>query len=150
MTNWVNYLVFDITGDLWFGKSFVKLVHPIAFPSFAPFWVWMRARGLDRLLAIASPRAPKKWEGYAEKPVSDCRRMEGQNTGSDQRKDFFHFLFGADELETGTGHELDELCGEPGDIKAGPKLKSCRYLYISIQEGHRMVPSAVLSGRFPP
>ncbi|KAI4595388.1 hypothetical protein KJ359_007063 [Pestalotiopsis sp. 9143b] len=136
MADWVNWLVFDILGDLCFGKSFdmkepkselryvphlmaefLVLMHPIAYSPFAGFWVWAKPRGLDYLLSFASPPALKNWESFVEKCLADRTKMESDLEKSEKRvegrKDFFHYLFHAVDPETGKrGFPLDELYGE--------------------------------------
>jgi hypothetical protein len=61
MAEWLNYLVFDILGDLCFGKSFdmkepgnklrhipelmvtfLAILHPVGYAPFYPFWLWLK------------------------------------------------------------------------------------------------------------
>lgn len=152
------------------------------------FWVWMKPRGLDKLMAIATPPAIKNWTVF----VDDClaSRTKKQQEVKEKpipeaevRKDFFHWLFKAEDPETGTGYSLHELFAEcelltiagsdttaivmsamifylsrnPAiqsklfdeiassfstyeEIKAGPKLQSCKYLTAFINEAMRMAP----------
>lgn len=151
-------------------------------------YVWLKPRGLDRLLAAATPPAIQKWTDF----VDDClakrthkqRELEEKpKPESDVRKDFFHWLFNAKDPETGTGYSLPELYAEcelltiagsdttaivisaaffylsrhPSvqaklareisstfsgydEIKAGPKLQSCKYLTAFLTEAMRMSP----------
>lgn len=149
----INYLVFDILGDLCFGKSFgmkepdsdmryvpevmatfLALLHPvsmdkltsqippidlaqIAFSPFADWWVWLKPRGLDKVLSIASPRAVTEWDRFVSSCLQQRTEVEEQNRKSakpesEVRKDFFYWLFNAKDPETGTGYELNELYGE--------------------------------------
>jgi cytochrome P450 len=136
MADWVNYLVFDILGDLCFGKSFdmkepesdlrfvphlmtefLVFMHPIAYSPFAGLWAWLKPRGLDSLLAIAAPPALQNWESFVEKCLADRTQVESEITKSGNpgagRKDFFHYLFHAVDPETGKrGFPLQELYGE--------------------------------------
>ncbi|RSM14651.1 hypothetical protein CEP52_001323 [Fusarium oligoseptatum] len=112
MARWADHLIFDILGDLCFGKSFglkepgselryvpglmtdfLEILHPIAYSPFTALWVWLKPRGLNQLLAAAAPPALKNWQTFVE-------------------KDFFHYLFKAVDPETGKGYSQDELFGE--------------------------------------
>lgn len=138
MTDWVNYLVFDILGDLCFGKSFdmkepngpmreapelmadmLALLNPIASAPFTPLWAWLKPRGLDSLLAIASPPPVKKWGDFVTACLTERTRAEHEaqrRLASDPdyevRKDFFHYLFHAQDPQTGRGFPMEELWGE--------------------------------------
>ncbi|KAK2603236.1 hypothetical protein N8I77_009707 [Diaporthe amygdali] len=141
MTDWANYLVFDILGDLCFGRQFnmkepesdlryvihlitgfVEILHPIAMSPFAGFWAWMKPRGLDCVLQFASPPALKKWEAFVEDCIADRTKVEqerehqlqaGLVPEGEERKDFFHYLFHAEDPETGTrGFPPHEMYGE--------------------------------------
>jgi cytochrome P450 len=95
-------------------SSFLELMHPIAFSPFAGFWVWLKPRGLDALLALAAPPALKQWEGFVQKCLDDRTRQEEKSDAKmDQRKDIFHWLYHAEDPETGArGYPLIELYGE--------------------------------------
>lgn len=138
MTDWVNYLVFDILGDLCFGQSFgmkepngpmkeaphlmadmLILLNPIAFAPFTALWVWLKPRGLDSLLAVATPPPVKRWGDFVTKCLSDRTKAEQEaqrRLASDPdfevRKDFFHYLFHAQDPQTGRGFPMEELWGE--------------------------------------
>ncbi|KAF2128498.1 cytochrome P450 [Dothidotthia symphoricarpi CBS 119687] len=145
MADQVTYLVFDILGDLCFGRcldmketnrtlrhkpdmviGFMELLHPVCAAELV-------TRGLDRLLAIATLPAIENWGNFVE----NCResRSERQN-----------------ELdESGTGSELLVIAGSDTSstviaatffyLRRTPhvqKLQSCKYLTVFIQEGLRM------------
>ncbi|KAI3329192.1 cytochrome P450 [Xylariaceae sp. AK1471] len=137
MADWANYLVFDILGDLCFGKcfdmkepssnlrgvpglmvSFLELMHPIAFSPFAGVFTWLKPRGLDRILAAAIPRSVKDWENFVQECFEDRVKVEEElqhipKPESSVRKDFFHYLFQAADQETGVArYSRDELLGE--------------------------------------
>ncbi|KAJ4379418.1 hypothetical protein N0V86_005463 [Didymella sp. IMI 355093] len=207
MADQVTYLVFDILGDLCFGKcfdmkepdsklrhvpelmiGFMELVHPIACSPISSLYVWLKPRGLDRLLAAATPPAIQKWTEFVDdclaKRTSKQRELEEKpKPEAEVRKDFFHWLFNAKDPETGTGYSLPELYAEcelltiagsdttaivisaayfylsrhPAvqeklaqeilstfssydEIKAGPKIQSCKYLTAFLMEAMRMSP----------
>ncbi|KAK3678990.1 hypothetical protein LTR78_001443 [Recurvomyces mirabilis] len=129
-----NYLVFEILGDLCFGKSFdmkepgsdtknipdlmgsfLQLMHPIAYSPMAEWWLWMKPRGLDWLLTFAIPEDLKKWQMFVKNNLSERTKVEQQLVKSGKgegaaRKDFFHYLFDAKDPATGkAGYELNEL-----------------------------------------
>jgi cytochrome P450 len=207
MADQVTYLVFDILGDLCFGKcfdmkepnsklrhvpelmiGFMELVHPIACSPISSLYVWLKPRGLDKLLAAATPPAIQKWTEFVDdclaKRTSKQRELEEKpKPETEVRKDFFHWLFNAKDPETGTGYSLPELYAECelltiagsdttaivisaayfylsrspevqeklvreilstfdsyGEIKAGSKLQSCKYLTAFLHEAMRMSP----------
>ncbi|KAG8161257.1 hypothetical protein KVR01_009521 [Diaporthe batatas] len=141
MTDWVNHLVFDILGDLCFGKQFnmkepdselryvpeliagfMQFMHPIAWSPIAGFWAWLKPRGLDKLLELATPPALKRWESFVEKCLAERTREEqareeqlqaGLVAEGETRKDFFHYIYHAEDPETGTrGFPKHEMYGE--------------------------------------
>jgi len=135
MAQWANHLIFDILGDLCFGKSFgmkehdsqlrfvpdlmadfLAIIHPIAFSPFANLWVWLKPRGLNALLAASAPPALAEWAGFVAKCFEERAQIEEQlkkNPEADTRKDFFHYLFGAVDPDTGKpGYNMSELFGE--------------------------------------
>jgi cytochrome P450 len=137
MADWVNFLVFDILGDLCFGKgfdmkepgnelqhipelmvSFLELLHPVAFSPLSSFYVWMKPRGLDFLMSVAAPAPVANWQKFVDRCLQERTALEQQQEkaktpDSEVRKDFFHWLFKAVDPETGErGYSLDELYGE--------------------------------------
>ncbi|KAH7089779.1 cytochrome P450 [Paraphoma chrysanthemicola] len=137
MCNWIDWLVFDILGDLCFGQnfnmkepdsnlrhipevmvSFLELLHPIGFGPFGNIWVWLKPRGLDRLLTVAVPPVVKEWQSFVAKCLDDRSKVEQEQEKNPKpeaevRKDFFHWLFKAVDPETGKrGYDLDELYAE--------------------------------------
>lgn len=136
MAHEINYLVFDILGDLCFGKSFdmkeptsnmqhipdvlanfLELMHPVCFSPFADWWVWAKPRGLDWLMSVAAPPTVKGWFSFVGKCLEDRTRLEETmrvepKPESEIRKDFFYYLFDAKDPETGKGYTRDELYNE--------------------------------------
>ncbi|KAM0562878.1 hypothetical protein ACHAPJ_001718 [Fusarium lateritium] len=136
MARWADHLIFDILGDLCFGKSFgmkehnsdlrhipglltdfMTIHHPLAYSPFTALWVWLKPRGLNRLLAAAAPPALSQWQTFVETCFAERAKVEdeAQNLNkpeSDTRKDFFHYLFRAVDPGTGKGYTKDELFGE--------------------------------------
>ncbi|KAL1797315.1 hypothetical protein ACET3X_003921 [Alternaria dauci] len=118
--HWCEWLVFDIMGDLVFGKAFGMLESPVN--RFATQLVGNAAHRhlicgthltihnwhLDKLFfrKIAGQRAQ-----YMQ--YSKGQAMERTKLGVDvDRKDFFYYLLNAKDPETGKGFSMDELWGE--------------------------------------
>ncbi|KAL2692250.1 hypothetical protein Neosp_002656 [[Neocosmospora] mangrovei] len=133
MARWADHLIFDILGDLCFGKSFgmkepgselryvpglmtdfLEILHPIAYSPFTALWVWLKPRGLNQLLAAAAPPALKNWQSFVENCFAERARVEhsAEKSEGGGRTDFFHYLFKAVDPETGKGYSEDELFGE--------------------------------------
>ncbi|KAF2649983.1 cytochrome P450 [Lophiostoma macrostomum CBS 122681] len=157
MADYINYLVFDILGDLCFGKcfdmkepestlrhipemmvQFLELIHPIGFAPWGSFWIWMKPRGLDALIAKYAPPAVKAWQGFVEDCLESRTKVEQEleknpKPESEVRKDFFHWLFKAVDPETGErGYDLNELYAE------------CELLIIAGSDTTAIVMSAML------
>jgi cytochrome P450 len=118
--HWCEWLVFDIMGDLVFGKAFGMLESPVN--RFATQLVGNAAHRhlicgtyltihnwhLDKLLfrKIAGQRAQ-----YMQ--YSKFQAIERTKLGAEvDRRDFFHYLLNAKDPETGKGFSIDELWGE--------------------------------------
>ncbi|KAL6703023.1 hypothetical protein ACN47E_010299 [Coniothyrium glycines] len=118
--HWCEWLVFDIMGDLVFGKAFGMLEGPVN--RFANELVGNAAHRhlicgthltihnwhLDKVLfrKIAGQRSQ-----YMQ--YSKGQAMERTKLGVDvDRKDFFYYLLNAKDPETGKGFSMDELWGE--------------------------------------
>lgn len=78
----------------------------------------MKPRGLDYLMSLAAPPALKNWEGFVDSCRTERTKVQDQyekeeKPASEQRKDFFHWLWHAVDPETGRkGYDLNELYGE--------------------------------------
>lgn len=112
--------------------SFMSALHPVwshsvfqvqqtdgsqmALSPFTPFWVWLKPRGLNWLLAATAPPALRNWEKFVRDCFEERAKVEEEPSSkpeSDTRKDFFHCLFRAIDPETGsTGYSREELFGE--------------------------------------
>ncbi|KAH8724709.1 cytochrome P450 [Phaeosphaeriaceae sp. PMI808] len=134
MADQVTYLVFDILGDLCFGKcfdmkepgsdrryiiemmiGFLEIVHPVACSPWSSLWVWLKPRGLDAVLMLTTPPAIQEWCDF----VANCqehrakKQLELQGkSDSEMRKDFYHWLWEAKDPVTGWGYSLPELNAE--------------------------------------
>ncbi|KAB5578096.1 cytochrome P450 67, partial [Coniochaeta sp. 2T2.1] len=137
MEHQVTCLVFDILADLCFGKSFdmkepdstmrhvpemmiknLELIHPIAWSPIGEFLIWLKPRGLDKVIARIAPAAVKNWENFVntclDKRSKKQHELEEKKLPDDSgaRKDFFHWLWNAKDPETGVGYSLGELYAE--------------------------------------
>jgi len=122
---WIDYFVFDILGDLCFGKSFetmepgdnplrqiphivgeyLQFMYPIANSPFLDTWVWLKPRGIDKLIAIITPKPVNNFYHFLETCVSKRKEQEesqDMSKAEDGRKDMFHYLFHAKDAKTGT------------------------------------------------
>ncbi|KAF2017213.1 cytochrome P450 [Aaosphaeria arxii CBS 175.79] len=195
MSDWNDWLVFDILGDICFGRSFdikepgpnpirvmprlvikhVQMFYPILQSPFMKFFVWAKPKGLDYLLKLVTPQEVKNYYKF----IGDSCKSE-----QDSRLDMFHFLCNARDPVTNEPYTESALRGEAAmlivagsdstssvlagfwfyisrnerayrrltdeirttftaseEIKSGPKLASCVYLYACIDESLRMVPA---------
>lgn len=78
----------------------------------------MKPRGLDWLLSVASPPAVVQWQTFVDKCLNDRTKVQKDleqhpKPDNEIRKDFFYWLFKAEDPETGKrGYTVDELFGE--------------------------------------
>lgn len=91
----------------------------IAFAPFTALWVWLKPRGLDSLLAVATPPPVKRWGDFVTKCLADRTKAEQEaqrrlanDPDFEVRKDFFHYLFHAQDPQTGKCFPMEELWGE--------------------------------------
>lgn len=81
----------------------------------APLWIWLKPRGLDRLLDMVSPKGIKKWWSWMENVLAERakREEESQFDETNIRRDFFHYLYnGGDPENGGAGFSTAELWEE--------------------------------------
>ncbi|ORX95259.1 cytochrome P450 [Clohesyomyces aquaticus] len=120
VADWCNWLVFDIMGDLVFGKAFGMLESPVN-----RFAVELVGNAAHRHLICGTHLTIHKW--HLDKILfrkiaaqrgqymqySKAQAMERTKLGVDvDRKDFFYYLLNAKDPETGKGFSMDELWGE--------------------------------------
>ncbi|KAF2204214.1 cytochrome P450 [Delitschia confertaspora ATCC 74209] len=120
MANWCNWLVFDIMGDLVFGKPFdllespqnrfaVELVGNAAHRHLiCGTFLTLHKLELDKLLFPKISAERGKYMAYSKSQAVQRTKMGLDN----DRKDFFHHLLTARDPETGLGFTMDELWGE--------------------------------------
>jgi cytochrome P450 len=81
-------------------------------------WLWLKPRGIDWLMSIASPPPVVQWQSFVDKCLADRTQVQkdlvkSPKPDNEVRKDFFYWLFKAEDPETGKpGYSLDELYGE--------------------------------------
>jgi cytochrome P450 len=87
----------------------------IACSPWISLWVWLKPRGLDKLLDLTAPAPVRSWYTF----VADCQESRAKKqyafektSGSEARKDFFHWLWEAKDPETGISYSLPELNSE--------------------------------------
>ncbi|KAF2872285.1 benzoate 4-monooxygenase cytochrome P450 [Massariosphaeria phaeospora] len=132
----VERLLFDISGDLFFGKSF-ETKEPGQNPSKAipqsieqymlfyyhvcrspllDFVLWLKPRGLDALSQVIAPPGIRHFETFVYNSVSERLRLQqelGEKPDSQQRLDMFHFLCEAKNPDTGLpAHDESSLRAE--------------------------------------
>ncbi|KAF2796452.1 cytochrome P450 [Melanomma pulvis-pyrius CBS 109.77] len=119
VANWCNWLVFDIMGDLVFGKAFGMLESPVN-----RFAVDLVGNAAHRHLICGTHLTIHKW--HLDKILfrkiaaqrgqymqySKAQAMERTKMLDVDRKDFFYYLLNAKDPETGLGFNMNELWGE--------------------------------------
>ncbi|KAI4282214.1 MAG: hypothetical protein L6R35_005468, partial [Caloplaca aegaea] len=138
LTEWSDYLVFDILCDLCFGRSlnikeatenplkgipkaihsYLRFTYPFSRSPFQGLLLWLRPRGVNKLLDIITPPDIKAYHTFIEESVAIRRRAEESSEkpsqdSSSKRQDMFHFLFQAKDSDTGgPAHSQQELFAE--------------------------------------
>ncbi|KAF4626293.1 hypothetical protein G7Y89_g11869 [Cudoniella acicularis] len=138
MTIQTESLVFDIMGDLAFGRSFeikekaenqfkviphtiasyMQFMYPITQSPMLDTWVWLKPRGLDTILDKLSPKEVKDYYAFVDASVLERTKQEEEalrkkTEENDIRTDMFHYLFNAKNPETGKpAYSPDELNAE--------------------------------------
>ena len=80
--------------------------------------LWLKPRGLDRLLEIISPSGIKAYFAFVEESIAARQKDEEESErlstdGKEGRQDMFHFLFQATDPDTGKkGYSQQELWAE--------------------------------------
>jgi cytochrome P450 len=97
--------------------GFMELLHPIAHSPLGSFFIWLKPRGLDNLIAKVAPPAIKNWQSFVDDSLAKRTHKQEdvkqkQLPDSEIRKDFFHWLFNAKDPETGEGFSNAELYAE--------------------------------------
>jgi cytochrome P450 len=93
----------------------LTIITQIAWAPYAAFWVWLKPRGLDFLLQYAVPAKMIQWQKFVAANLENRTKVQEdvQKGLRPERKDFFHYLFGTKDPETGKlGYDLYELFNE--------------------------------------
>jgi cytochrome P450 len=128
-SDWANYLVFDILGDICYGRSFntkepgenairavpraiiktMRSIYPITKTPFLGVISYLRPRGLSRVFQkIRSPQV-KIYDDFVESSVKERLQREKEPTMSGMaREDMFHFLCKAENPDNGLPAFSDE------------------------------------------
>ena len=155
MSEWNDYLVFDILCDLCFGTSLeikepgensfrnipktihtlLKFMYPVSAVRFlrlragadivkvtrlplVDVFLWLKPRGLSRLLSMLAPPDVKAFYAFVEEKVaarSEAEQVSEQlsKDGKEVRQDMFHFIFQAVDPDTGKrAYSQEELLAE--------------------------------------
>ncbi|TVY84640.1 Cytochrome P450 monooxygenase apf7 [Lachnellula suecica] len=133
MSEWSDSLVFDIICDLCFGRSFdtktpgpnklrsiphdilqfLIFAYNVIYSPFADIWLWMKPKGLDKLMLSQMPSSIKQYLEFVDASVR--QRVEEENAHDENgteptRKDMLHYLIHARDPETGaSGYDFVEL-----------------------------------------
>ncbi|KAL9007636.1 MAG: hypothetical protein Q9173_007140 [Seirophora scorigena] len=138
LSEWSNYLVFDILCDLAFGRSLnikepgenpfkgipkaihsqLRFSYPFTRSPCLPLLLWLNPRGLRKLLDIISPPDIKAYNAFIEESVAS--RIKAENSSEkpsrdrdSTRQDMFHFLLQAKDPDTGKpAYSQQELFAE--------------------------------------
>ncbi|PQE22498.1 benzoate 4-monooxygenase cytochrome P450 protein [Rutstroemia sp. NJR-2017a BVV2] len=79
-------------------------MYPIANSPFIDTWVWLKPRGIDKLLAAVTPKPVIKFYKFLEECVEERKEQEEsmeKHKTKNGRKDMFHYLFHAKDSDTG-------------------------------------------------
>ncbi|KAF4627578.1 hypothetical protein G7Y89_g10576 [Cudoniella acicularis] len=134
MSHLTNYLTLDLMGDLCFGKSFdtkelaenqlrdipdtiaayLRFLYALGQFPFLALWNWLKPLGLDALFNRASPPAVQRLYNFIDDNLDERIKLEksSQKQLSGPRKDMFHYLYHAQDPETGKSYSQDELFAE--------------------------------------
>ncbi|KID93447.1 benzoate 4-monooxygenase cytochrome P450, partial [Metarhizium majus ARSEF 297] len=119
----LDYLAFDIIGDLSFGRSFntkepgenplkkvprniilyFKFYYPICRSPLLSLIIWLKPRGLDRLMEFITPQAVKQFDAFVVDSVAkrlELYKEQKNITEDERRRDLFYFLCQAQESGT--------------------------------------------------
>ncbi|KAL1612160.1 hypothetical protein SLS60_000384 [Paraconiothyrium brasiliense] len=153
-TDRVNFLVFDILGDICYGRSFktmepgensfkaipraairlMTVLYAIAKSPFLHLVIYMRPRGLSHLFRAIRPKQIVIFDDFVESSIE--RRIARETTAGsspEARQDMFHFVYNAKDNETGEPAFRDERL-----------VAECRLLVIAGSDS----TSVTLSGLF--
>ncbi|KAK3991475.1 cytochrome P450 [Cladorrhinum sp. PSN332] len=127
MSEKLDTLVFDIMGDLCFGRSFdikepdvknplravphnmaeyMKFYYPICRSPFLDLLLWLKPCGLDAFFDFVTPPAVQQYNKFVRENITSrialhAAEQESSMPESDRRQDIFYFLAGARDPVTG-------------------------------------------------
>ncbi|CAJ2501952.1 Uu.00g048050.m01.CDS01 [Anthostomella pinea] len=129
----LDHIVFDIMGDLSFGRSFntkepgenplkevphttiqyLKFIYPVCRSPLLSLIIWLKPRGLDRLVELVTPRPVQQFDKFVIDSLA--KRLELYDKQKDipeheRRQDLMYFLCQAQD--THTVYTEDELRAE--------------------------------------
>ncbi|KAL9587473.1 MAG: hypothetical protein Q9203_003497 [Teloschistes exilis] len=98
--------------------QYTTFLYRVAHSPFQDIWLWLKPKGLDKLVDLAAPKDIKTYTGFTSSWLE--RRMDEEKSiqGTDLdlktvRKDLFHYLFQAKDPATGApGYSHTELLEE--------------------------------------
>ncbi|KAK7946211.1 benzoate 4-monooxygenase cytochrome P450 [Apiospora aurea] len=123
----VDSLVFDIMGDLSFGRSFdikepgsggdnplkviphtiasyMRFYYPLCRAPLLPLLLWLKPRGLDRVFGMLTPPAVRQYNAFVydniTRRIQLHREQQKEKPDLQQRQDMFHFLCEARDPDT--------------------------------------------------
>ncbi|KAJ4302829.1 hypothetical protein N0V90_001720 [Kalmusia sp. IMI 367209] len=139
-TDRVNFLVFDILGDICYGNSFktmeplMTVLYAIAKSPFLHLVIYLRPRGLSRIFKAIRPKQIVVFDDFVEASIAQrIEREKRSGISGEARQDMFHFIYNAKDSETGEAAFRDERL-----------VAECRLLVIAGSDS----TSVTLSGLF--
>ncbi|KAF2266139.1 benzoate 4-monooxygenase cytochrome P450 [Lojkania enalia] len=132
----LDHLVFDIMGDLSFGRSFnikepgdnplrevphniiqyLKFYYPMCRSPFLGLIIWLKPRGLDRLVELITPPAVRNFNDFVFDSVTkrlELYKKQEHIPEHERRQDMFYFLCkGQDSSTKQVAYTEDELRAE--------------------------------------
>ncbi|KAK4107230.1 cytochrome P450 [Canariomyces notabilis] len=132
----LHTLVFDIMGDLCFGRSFdikepgenplkavphfiaeyMKFYYPMCRSPFLNLLVWLKPRGLNRLFELIAPPNVRHYNDFVHSSVTSRIALQEKQASlpeHERRQDMFYFLANARDPDTGLPvYQEDDLRAE--------------------------------------
>ncbi|CAI6236518.1 unnamed protein product [Periconia digitata] len=134
MSDWTNYIIFDILGDICFGRSFeikepgpnpiraipdlvlhnAVIFYAILQSPLVEFVVWAKPKGLDNILNMIAPPELKTYYDFINDSVARRIKEENESTEDERsaRRDMFHYLCKVRDPITAKPYSEDTLKGE--------------------------------------
>ncbi|KAF7906834.1 hypothetical protein EAF00_001112 [Botryotinia globosa] len=135
-------------------------VPQISNSPFLNAWVWLKPRGIDKLLAMITPKPVIDFYKFLKTCEEEREKQEQsmeKNSTKNERKDMFQYLFQAKDSGTGApafNHtelvatanlllvkEIRDTFSSAEDIRSSVNLSNCKYLQACCLEAMRMSPS---------